>query len=178
MRLHLSALALLVACAGSKPPGTVPILDGPALVLDGALLSCRLGSPSTPDTGCAALGMLTVRAVSFLPDTEAVRYFGSATHHGAYVAQSLSLDTTPIPRDGRVAPLAVIVGGARFACLARVGGDDARRLSRSEFACPPLETLSPEDVDRVEVVKLHRSVELFGRDGAAGALVVTLKPRS
>src|SRR2546422_7996181 len=79
MRLHLSALALLVACAGSKPPGTVPILDGPALVQDGALLSCRLGSPSTPDTGCAALGMLTVRAVSFLPDTGAVRYFGSAT---------------------------------------------------------------------------------------------------
>jgi len=178
MRLHLTAFGRLVACAGTKPLATVPILDGPALVLDGALLSCRVGGRSTSDTGCAALGILTLRAVTFLPDTEAVRYFGSATRHGAYIAQSPSLDTTPIPRDGRVTPLAVIVDGTRFACLARVGGDDARRLGKSGFACPPLETLSPEDVDRVEVVKPHRSIELFGRDGAAGALVVTLKPRS
>jgi hypothetical protein len=38
-----------------------------------------------------------------------------------------------------------------------------------------LDSLNPDDVAAVELVKPPRSIALFGRDGAAYALVVTLK---
>ncbi len=168
----------MIGCAAATPPATTPIGGGPALVVDGAVLWCRLTSPATTDTGCAALKVLAVRSVSFLPGAEAVRFFGPVARGGAYIVQTPALDTTPIPQDGRVVPLATIVDGARFACLTRLSGDDARRIDGPRFSCPPLERLSPDDVDRVEVLKPRQAIPLFGRDGAAGAVIVVLKRRS
>jgi hypothetical protein len=123
------------------------------------------------------LALVAVRAISFIPDTEAFHLFGTVARHGAYVAQTPTLDMTPLPHNGQVVPQALVVGGTRFACLTRLGVD-ARRMDRPGFPCPPLERLSPDEVDRVEVVKPRRAIELFGRDGAAGALIVILKRRS
>jgi hypothetical protein len=170
----VAACSLLLGCGGARVPVTVPFDNGPALVLDGMVLSCQGRTPAPADTGCPALALVTVRAASFLPGSDAVHLFGPAAEHGAYVAQTPTLDMTPAPQKGGVVPLALIVDGVRFACLTRLPADP-RRLDRPGIPCPPLERLSPDDVDRVEALKPPRAIELFGRDGAAGAIIVILK---
>ncbi len=176
MRFHLIATSVLVGCAHAGAGATMAKPDGPALVLDGTVLSCRVDKIVVPDTGCAALAFLTVKEVSFLAGVEAVRYFGPIAQNGAYVAQSPALDLTPLAPDGRAVPLTVIVDGARFVCLQTTGGDRIMVPSRGPvFPCLALEDVAPDEIADVEVMKPPRSIVLFGRNAAAGALIVTLQ---
>ncbi len=171
---------VVVAASAQGPTATAQLLSpSPALILDGAVLSCDVKNTTAADTGCAALSFVTVKEVSILPAAEAVRYFGSAAQNGAYVAQTPSLDLTPLPTSGRVVPVTIIVNGRRFVCLLSQTGDPRvidRRRSGPEFPGPAWDTVAPEDVAGVELVKPPRSIILFGRDAAAYALILTLKP--
>jgi len=178
MRLWMTACAVVAACAHGPIPSNDPLRAVPALILDGAVLSCHVDNVAVPDTGCAALAFVPVRDVSFLVATEAVRYFGPIARYGAYVAQTPTLDLTPLPTTGRVVPVAIIVNGNRFVCLLSQRGDPriiGRRPSGPVFPCPVWEALAPDKIAGVELIKAPRSIILFGRDAAAYALIVTPK---
>ena len=179
MRLYVALCAVFVACTHAPLGTNHPLPAVPALVLDGTVLSCHVDNIAVPDTGRAALVFISVKDVSFLAATEAVRYFGPAARHGAYVAQTPALDLTPLPTTGRVVPVAVIVNGRRSVCLVSQSRDPRvidRRPRGPVFPCPVLDALAPDEIADVELVKSPRSITLFGRDAAAYALIVTLRP--
>ena len=179
MRLTLTLCAVFVACSHAPVSTNRPLPAVPALILDGTVLSCHVDNVAVPDTGCAALAYVPVKDVSFLAATEAVRYFGPAARNGAYVVQTPALDLTPLPTTGRVVPVAIIVNGQRSVCLFSQSRDPRvidHRPGGPVFPCPVLDTLAPDKVASVEIVKSPRSITLFGRDAAAYALLVTLRP--
>ena len=179
MRLILTLCAVFVACTHAPLGTNYPLPAVPALILDGAVLSCHVDNVAVPDTGCAALAFMSVKDVSFLAATEAVRFFGPAARHGAYVVQTPALDLTPLPTTGRVVPVAIIVNGERSVCLMSQSRDPRvidRRPGGPVFPCPVLDALAPDEIASVEIVKSPRSITLFGRDAAAYALLVTLRP--
>jgi len=174
---HL-AFALILACAHAPltPPNPVP--TGPALVLDGAVLSCRVQNVAVPDTGCAALAFVSLKELSFLSGAEAVHYFGPPARFGAYVAHTPALDLTPLPTTATAALVAIVVNGNRSTCLVPAQRD-ARVIGGSRvgpsFPCPALDELSPNRIETIELLKPPQSIAYFGRDAAAYALIVTLK---
>src|SRR5258705_5141150 len=138
------------------------------------LALCATSNPSSRRYRLSRSGARNGAGRFLSASSDAVHLFGPAAGHGAYVAQTPTLDMTPAPQEGGVVRLALIVDGVRFACLTRLPADP-RRLDRPGIPCPPLERLSPDEVDRVEALKPPRAIELFGRDGAAGAIIVILK---
>jgi hypothetical protein len=179
MRLYLTLCAVFVACTHAPVGTNHPLPAVPALILDGTVLSCHVENVPVPDTGCAALAFMPVKDVSFLDATEAVRYFGPAAQHGAYVARTPALDLTPLLTTARVVPVAIIVNGRRSVCLMWQSRDPRvidRRPRGPVFPCPVLDALAPDEITDVELVKSPRSITLFGRAAAAYALIVTLRP--
>ena len=171
MTRYLVPWALMLGCAGARSPARVPVDNSPALVVDGTVRSCSLATSARADTGCPALALRTVKAVSFLRDSEAVVLFGPAARYGAYVAQTPTLDMTPASATSVVL---VVMDGARFTCTTPPGAD-SRRLDGPGLQCSSLKRLSPDDIDRIELLKPPRAIELFGREGAAGVVIVILK---
>ena len=179
MRLSLLACVALTACAHRPSASTYPHTHAPALILDGAVLSCEVQNTPVADTGCAALAFVTAIEVSFISAPEAVRYFGPAARYGAYVAQSPALDLTPLHTSGKVVPVTIVLNGNRYVCLQAQSGDARPVIGGPRvgpvFSCPVWDSLKTDGIAGVELVKPPRSIVLFGRDAAAYALILTPK---